>query len=176
MRWNEFLLGCRLRSCGDKKEPEAVKRMSNGTVETMLNHKVYGGNNGSCSGTASVGGSVDWSQTPVGSCPDILGDHSAMFTSSQFHHQEVSWHRSDSVDFVDDDLTVTYDLETTVWHKEYQTSLWGCQYQHWSLSAKTLPKRNEIRRIVKPKVQKQNLIFDYSRILTLADNKIIYVL
>ena len=29
----------RLRSCREKKEPEMVKRMSNGTVETLLNHK-----------------------------------------------------------------------------------------------------------------------------------------
>ena len=48
----------------------------------MLNHKVYTNGPGSCTGTGSVGGSVDWSQT--GSCPDILGDHSVMF------HQEVS--------------------------------------------------------------------------------------
>ena len=67
--------------------------MSNGTVETMLNHKhVYnngsgghhsahslGGPGSSLSGT---GGSVDWSSVVSvsrSSCPDILGDHSAMF-------------------------------------------------------------------------------------------------
>ena len=44
-------------------------------------------------------------------------DTGHMFPPPQFQ-EEVSWHRSDSVDFVDDDLTVTYDLETTVWPRQ----------------------------------------------------------
>ena len=74
--------------------------MSNGTVETMLNHKhaynngsgghhsghSLGGHGGSLGGPSSslsgAGGSVDWSSVVSvsrSSCPDILGDHSAMF-------------------------------------------------------------------------------------------------
>ena len=73
--------------------------MSNGTVETMLNHK-HSYNNGSSLGAghhpsghslsgqgpgsslSGAGGSVDWSSVVSvsrSSCPDILGDHSAMF-------------------------------------------------------------------------------------------------
>jgi len=80
-----LVLICRLKSCGEKKqEAEVVKRISNGTVETMLNHKVYSSgtmvssagtvisSSGTLvSGSTVGGGSVDWSLT---SCPDIL-DH-----------------------------------------------------------------------------------------------------